>query len=113
MAQPANRYAPIAIAIAILLLPLLYIGSYFALVIPPSATRASKPTDPRFWEFNSFGAAPAGHARLRKLRLVTSAELINQDFSGEDVELRNDYRWGQPHALWFFWPVEQIDRRLR
>lgn len=107
MARSGNRYAPIFVAIAILILPVLYVGSYLVLVVPPHAVTS----DSEFWRFNRFGAPPSGP--IPGTRDVMSAELINQDFGGEQDELGNHYRWGGARAAWFFWPLEQIDRYLR
>jgi len=75
MTCPSKRSsaAPLIVAIVLLLLPVLYVGSYLALV------------DPR-----GFYIPPSGLA----------------------VEFTH-YRFGGDLADVFFWPLEQIDRRLR
>jgi hypothetical protein len=69
-----NR-APLILAIVLLLLPVLYVGSYFALVVPGGWIR-SEP-----------------------------------GFTG--VFRRVYYRWGVDSAHKVFWPLEQIDRKVR
>ena len=68
--------APLIIAVVLLLLPVLYVGSYLALVMPEGYFR----TDPR----------RAGV-----------------------YDIRVHYRWLDPRAGVAFWPLEQIDRKLR
>lgn len=68
--------APIIAAILLLLLPALYVGSYFVLVKP-------------FHRSQWLG----GNGTLHM-----------------DVE---HYRWGGKAAANVFWPLEQIDRKLR
>lgn len=102
--------SPFIVAVAILLLPILYIVSYLALVVPPTAALATRPRGPKFWQFNQPGFAPARRIPVADTRGVASVALINQDFGGEDTYY---YRWGGKHAPRFFWPLEQFDRRVR
>jgi len=69
-----KKHAAPIIAAFLLLLPLLYVGSYLTLVVPPQSV----------------------HVALIR---------INSDES--------DYRLGGRIAARFFWPLEQMDRRLR
>lgn len=64
-----NHRAPLVVAIFLLLLPVLYIGSYFALVLPAG--------------MNPRGALPF------------------------------HYRWGERKLEPVYFPIEQIDRRMR
>jgi hypothetical protein len=73
MSMPQSR-APLIVAIVLLLLPVLYVGSYLALVVPMGANFA--------W------ATPGG------------ATLVH-------------YRYGGLWAERFFWPLEQVDRKIR
>ena len=63
--------APLIVAIVLLLLPVVYVGSYLALVKPYTGAY-----------LDGFPLAPS-------------------------------YRWGGYLAARFFWPLEQIDRKLR
>ena len=65
-----TKRAPLIAAILLSVLPLLYLGSYLALVKP----------GPRF----GWGSA-----------------------------LNSNYRVADEFGMWFFWPLEQIDRQLR
>lgn len=64
------------IAITLLFLPMLYLGSYLALVDPKSSG---------VWNVSGGGITP----------------------------LWSNYRFGDPYSRRIFWPLEQIDRRLR
>lgn len=81
MDKPRSSAAPIFAAI-LLLLPVLYIGSYFALVIPagklPKSTIAA-----------SLFASPQGIIQVSHYRLMPA------------------------FAARFYWPLEQLDRKLR
>jgi hypothetical protein len=72
--------APIIAAI-LLLLPVLYVGSYLALVVPGGIPR------------QGIGSVNG---------IVVSS--ISHD---------NHYRIARDKAEWFFWPLEQIDRKVR
>ena len=72
-----NR-TPLILAIALLLLPVLYVGSYFALVVPEGKWTAG--------EMGHVSAAAYYHAHYRVLPKL-SAQV--------------------------FWPLEQIDRKVR
>jgi hypothetical protein len=65
--------APLIVAIVLLLLPLLYVGSYLAMVVP------------------------SGDGGIRIPGLA-----------GDEY-----YRFGGERAAWYFWPLEQIDRKVR
>jgi hypothetical protein len=71
--MPSSRNAAPLVAAAILLIPVLYIGSYFALVNPNGHFASRGPGTLYFTHYHVSGEAP---------KLV-------------------------------FWPLEQIDRRLR
>ncbi len=76
-----KRHAAPAFATLLLLLPVLYVGSYLALVVPSGIPR-------------ELGVVFVhGHY----MRNMTS------DF----------YRFANAHSAKFFWPLEQIDRKLR
>jgi hypothetical protein len=75
-----NR-ASLIVAIVLLLLPVLYVGSYLALVVPAGIPR------------QGIGAVNG---------VVVSS--ISHD---------NHYRMARDQAEWLFWPLEQIDRRVR
>jgi hypothetical protein len=77
MDKQRESRAPLIVVIVLLLLPVLYVGTYFALVVPGSA-----------------------------LIPVTGS-------SGESGFLVRHYRWGGDSAERVFWPLEQIDRKLR
>ena len=68
--------APLIVAIVLLHLPVLYVGSYFALVVPGGWSRQ----DPDL-PFTAY--------------------------------TRPCYRWGGKAADIIFWPLEQIDRKVR
>jgi hypothetical protein len=70
-----KKHAAPFIAVILLLLPLLYVASYYALVLP--------------------GPGP--------LAMTSTGECKEQ----------SSYRLGSDYARQVFWPVEQIDRRLR
>jgi hypothetical protein len=69
--------APLIAAIVLLLLPVLYVGSYFALVAPSGV-------------------------------LIPVTGPI-----GESGFLVRHYRWGGEFAEQVYWPLKQIDRKLR
>ena len=73
-----NR-APLIFAIVLLLLPVLYVGSYLALVTPD--LRAVEDTS----------AAPKNRWRI----------------------VFTHYRFGRPWSERIYWPLEQIDRKVR
>jgi hypothetical protein len=75
-----RRIAPIIAAI-LLLLPVLYVGSYLTLIIPGGVMCEPGP------EVKCQGRGP--------------------------YFFRKIYRVGDQRSEWFFWPLEQIDRRLR
>jgi hypothetical protein len=85
MAGMTNR-APLITAIVLLLLPALYVGSYLALVVPKGATYEFVPMDPKLL----VGVSEVGFT-LRKIH----------------------YRTGSGLAERLYWPLEQIDRKLR
>jgi hypothetical protein len=69
-----TKPTPLIVAIVLLLLPALYVGSYLALVTPvPSEGKVIQ----------------LGNHSLQK------------------------YRFGRHYAERFYWPLEQVDRRLR
>jgi hypothetical protein len=70
--------APLILAIVLLLLPVLYVGSYFALVVPSGIPRRM--------------AGPYG---------------------GTYISFNEHYRFADTEAKFLFWPLEQIDRRMR
>lgn len=72
--------APLIIALSLLILPALYVASYFALVQPQYAVPA---------------------------RVIT----VLQDWRPAIEE--DHYRYGGKFAARFYWPLEQIDRKLR
>jgi len=77
-----KNFAPLIVAIVLLLLPLLYVGSYLAMVFPnPYAVRR---------EF--MGISPS--------ETVISFE-------------RRNYRSCETACSCIFWPLEQIDRKVR
>lgn len=99
------------VALVLLLLPALYLACYLILVVPPGANRS--PRGPEFWRYNCPGFRPSVlQLSTPGTRNVTAAELIDQDFGGE-VDVVYEYRWGGRRAAWFFWPLEQFDRRIR
>lgn len=76
-----NR-APLIVVIVLLLLPVLYLVSYLALVVP-RGTKATYPIrDP-------------SRPGIRAFHYPTH------------------YRRGHHVSEWFFWPLEQIDRKVR
>jgi hypothetical protein len=72
--QPQSR-APLIIAIVLLILPLLYVGSYLAMVTP-------------------------------------SRNVVDHSPQGPLIILQ-DYRYADEWCHLYFWPLEQIDRKLR
>jgi len=78
-----RSFAPI-IAAVLLLLPVLYVGTYLALVSPDGY---------------GFTADGSYLGNSRKCHLVPYSTQY--------------YRFGGSYADAFFWPLEQIDRRLR
>jgi hypothetical protein len=64
-----NHRAPLVVAIFMLLLPVIYVGSYFALVVP---------------EGKNIWGSPSIH-----------------------------YRWGERKLEPVYYPLEQLDRRMR
>jgi hypothetical protein len=70
-----NSRAPLVVTIVLLLLPVLYVGSYLALVVPG------------YW-----------------LPIGTLAMMRDDN---------PNYRYGGNHSAKFFWPLEQVDRKLR
>ena len=77
---PQSR-APLNVAIVLLLLPVLYVGTYLAIVDPP------------------------GHGHVPKVKLG------NRWFQGVGIWVH--YRAMPEQAARFFWPLEQIDRKVR
>jgi hypothetical protein len=73
-----KRHAAPILAVVLLLLPVLYVGSYLALVVP----------GPRF----IYSSVPSGYM---------------------PVETRDNYRFAHTATGLFFWPLEQIDRKVR
>lgn len=73
-----NR-APLIVVAAVLLLLFLYVGSYFALVVP-----------------SGVGIYMDDRTRI-------------DPYLGTSI----NYRWGGATANTIFWPLEQIDRKLR
>ncbi|WP_254512281.1 hypothetical protein [Anatilimnocola floriformis] len=69
--------APLIVAIVLLLLPVLYVGSYLALVVPGPPI-------------------PGAFSGIRPGTIY-----------------RGPYRYGKEWADRLFWPLEQIDRKLR
>ncbi|WP_254508203.1 hypothetical protein [Anatilimnocola floriformis] len=67
--------APLIVAIVLLLLPVLYVGSYFALVVP--------------------GGTPLAGS------------------TGGGITFIEHYRWQSEFCSRLFWPLEQIDRKVR
>ena len=80
-----NSPTPLILAIVLLLLPVLYVGSYFALVVPSGG----------------FIADPAGTTRF--------AHPLNGAVMGRYTH----YVRFQPACEFIFWPLEQIDRNVR
>jgi hypothetical protein len=78
--------APLIVAIALLLLPVLYVGSYLALVIPGSVCVLPNGTEIREGQISEWDSYNFTYKTYRT--------------GGRRVEL-------------FFWPIEQVDRRLR
>jgi hypothetical protein len=92
-----RSFSPI-IAAVLLLLPVLYVGSYLALVVPGGFD--ATPPIPR-----GTVAVPTTATELRRARFQTR--------SGVQQIVIHRYRLGGRRAEWFFWPLEQIDRLLR
>ena len=76
-----KRHTAPIIAAILLLLPVLYVGSYLALVVPPGR----------------YVSRTVGSANNRP-----STEIFFEK-----------YRFGGEWARWFYWPLEQIDRKVR
>ncbi len=79
-----NR-VPLILAIVLLLLPVLYVGSYSALVVPEREVRV---------EMDHIGPKP-------------------QTLSPVYITFEYPYRFGNEWSAIFFWPLEQIDRKVR
>ncbi len=78
-----NNRTPLILAIVLLLLPVLYVGSYSGIVVPEGV----------FGPFYlGLGSQPT--------RIIT-------------VRTDKHYRFASKHAAKFFWPLEQIDRKVR
>jgi hypothetical protein len=85
--QTMKRHAAPIIAAILLLLPVLYVGSYLAFVVP---------------------------GRIQVFRGTSTVS--GSDIEGEIVEpvySRQHYRFGSPQIDPLFWPLEEIDRTLR
>lgn len=83
-----NSRGPLFIAIILLLLPLMYVVSYLALVVPGQT--------PASW------VSPLGPPKIKYMISPTDTSI-----------LWDNYRCGDRYGKVVFWPVEQIDRRLR
>lgn len=83
-----RSYAAPVTALLVVLLPILYIGSYFALVYPP---------------LGNVSHSVVGGEEIRDGRVV-------REFS---KHYYNGYRSGGDWARILFSPLEQIDRQLR
>lgn len=81
---------PIVIAIVLLLLPMLYLGSYLALVRPSG-----------YW----FHSTTTGE--------VTQSYIHGYRYFGQCSEFDSPLPWAARIAPAIFWPLEQIDRRVR
>lgn len=85
-----KKHAAPIIAAVLLLLPVVYVGSYLALVVP--------------------------EGRVTGMRLATALEhqeaLCNY---GQTLFVwdKHHYRYGQGWSACLFWPLEQIDRKVR
>ena len=79
--------APPIIAIVLLLLPVLYVGSYLAMV----------------------------HHSVQTVTLsIASSDASSASFPPRDIPIYKHYRFdADSWASRFFWPLEQIDRKLR
>ncbi len=77
--HPQSR-APLIGAIVLLLLPMLYVGSYLALVMPEG-------------------------------QVIYESEILESLGYGTATDIH--YRAGGALAGRFFWPLEQVDRRVR
>jgi hypothetical protein len=82
-----NR-TPLILAVVLLLLPLLYLGSYFALVVP------------------------GGRVEVRQVPAMAMVSGKPQRQLVFETEVRH-YRAGSAWCERIFWPLEQIDRKLR
>ncbi|WP_254512970.1 hypothetical protein [Anatilimnocola floriformis] len=80
--------APLIVAIVLLVLPVLYAGSYLALVLPGSVCVMPDGTETRY------------------------GEVSNRDVLLDLLKYKT-YRVGGKWAESFFWPIENADRRLR
>jgi hypothetical protein len=76
MDKHSQSRAPVILASVVLLLPLLYVGSYFALVVPSGRTVSVVRGTRQQWEFSH-------------------------------------YRFGRLTPARVYWPLEQIDRKVR
>jgi hypothetical protein len=90
-----RKHAAPIIAIVLLLLPVLYVSSYLALVVPggysgPPRQIAVNPSQQHI--IPGLNDAFPTHAFEFDLRI---------------------YRFGGKRLEWFFWPLEQIDRKAR
>ena len=86
MDQPRTRVAPLTIATLILILPLLYVGSYLLLVMPTGIARQ----------------------RVARQPLITPGGYFVQF-----TEIYLDhYRLGGSYAERVYFPLESVDRRL-
>jgi hypothetical protein len=83
-ARAAMNRAPLITATVLLLLPVLYVGSYLTLVVP-----ASQPV------------------LIGVYQDQKTSEVIAEEW------MDSHYRWGHRIAGLIFWPLEQIDRRVR
>ena len=87
MSKPRS-FAPI-IAVVLLLLPVLYVGSYLALVVPGEA-------------IGSLLVETPGPPRITYMISPTDTSIIWEN-----------YRCGDRIGKILYWPLEQIDRRVR
>jgi hypothetical protein len=85
--QPQSR-APVIVAIVLLLLPVLYVGSYFALVMPKGVRIFGELPPIPLVEFGTWNAV-------------------------QRPSYREHYRLGGKVSARIFWPLEQVDRKLR
>ena len=91
-----RTFAPL-IAALLLLATALYMGSYLVLVVP-TGIEARVPWD----AIDSSGGKV-------KIRYMVGPTSVPPDYM---IEIRH-YRWGSRHASRVFWPLEQLDRKLR
>jgi hypothetical protein len=83
-----RTFAPL-IAAVLLLVPVVYVGSYLALVIPPGRTILGPPTP------------------------VPGGSIFVKTHTHQTILGFERYRWGGQAAERIFWPLEQLDRRVR